>query len=224
MKKLLLLLSLLSFSIAYTQPQILIEGNDVYDWGKVNPKGKPLTAKVKIYNKGNEVLIISEVKPGCGCTTAPLDKNNIEPNGFATLSITLNINNDGPVTKSIRISSNDPKTPTKNLLLKADIFKPISVFPKYLNFGDLVIAKETIANIQIKNNTNKIITIKDIIKDPTVLVLNIKKNDKINANATLNLLVKYTPDKKANLNGKLVLKTDNKEMDNIEISIFGRFQ
>lgn len=208
---------------AFSQPKIQIEGNDTYDWGKIDPKGKPLTAKVKIYNKGTETLKITKVKPGCGCTTAPLDKNDIEPNDFATLSISLNVSNDGPVHKSIKITSNDPASPDKNLSLKANIVRPIGLSRKYVNFNNLVIGKESSAQVVIKNNTSKDVKIKDIIVEPKDLKVNIKKNTKIPANKDLTLEVKITPKNSSNISGKITLKTDNKDMESIDISVWGSF-
>ncbi len=224
MKYLSIIILILGYTFSYSQPQIQIEGNDVYDWGKIDPKGKPLTAKVKIFNKGNETLRITEVKPGCGCTTAPLDKNDIEPNGFATLSITLNVSNDGPVQKSIRINSNDPKEPIKHLTLKVDIVRPIGLSRKFLNFGDLELDKETQSSVTIKNNTNNDIHVKDIITEPKELVLNINKNTVIKAQKELILEIKYTPNNSNNLSGKVLIKTDNKDMDSFEISVWGKFK
>lgn len=223
MKTLSIILLILGYTLAYSQPQINIEGNDVYDWGKINPKDKPLTAKVKIFNKGTDTLKISEVKPGCGCTTAPLDKNNIEPDGFATFTITLNVSNDGPVNKSIRITSNDPKSPTKNFVLKADIVRPIGLSQKFLSLGNLEINKEAISKVTIKNNTNQVIQINEINVEPKELLTNIKKNTKILANKEFILEVKYTPKNTSNISGKITLKTDNKEMENLEISVWGSF-
>lgn len=208
---------------ANSQPKIEIEGNDTYDWGKIDPKGAPLKAKVKIYNKGTGTLKIAEVKPGCGCTTAPLDKNNIEPNGFATLSITLNVSNDGPVHKSIRITSNDPNTPNKILYLKADIVRPIGLSKNYIAFNNLQIGKESTSNVVIKNNTKKDIKISDIIVEPKDFKVNIKKNTKIPANKELTLEVRITPNNSSNINGKITLKTDNKDMKSIDIFLWGSF-
>ena len=221
MKALTIVLFIFGYTFAYSQPKIQIEGNDVYDWGKINPKGKPLIAKVKIFNKGTETLNITEVKPGCGCTTAPLDKNNIEPKGYATLSITLNVSNDGPVHKSIRITSNDPKTPTKNLSLKAEIMSPIGLSQKFLVFSNMEINKEAISKVIIKNNSSKTIQFLKIITEPKELITNIKKNTRIPANKEFTLEVKYTPKSTSNLFGKVTLKTNNKEMETLEISVGG---
>jgi hypothetical protein len=212
---------LLGYMFAYTQPKIHIEGNDVYDWGKIDPKGKPLTAKVKIFNQGTDTLKISEVKPTCGCTTAPLDKNNIEPYGYATLDITLTVSDDGPIHKSIGITSNDTKTPTKNLSLKADIVRPIGLSPRFLSFSNMELNKVTIAKSVITNNTNKTIRIKDVVAEPKELAINIKKNTKILPNKTIMLEVRFTPRTLSFLSGKVTLKTDVKDMEDVEISVAG---
>jgi hypothetical protein len=139
------------------------------------------------------------------------------------LSITLSVNNDGPVYKSISISSNDPKSSTKSLALKADIVRPIGLSKKFLNFGDLELNKETQSSVTIKNNTNKDILFTDIINEPKELELNINKNSVIKAQKELILEIKYTPKNSNNLSGKITIKTDNKEMDSFEISIWGKF-
>ncbi|MBM2815211.1 MAG: hypothetical protein HW421_1973 [Ignavibacteria bacterium] len=223
MKTLSIILNFLIYSVAFSQPQLQIEGNDVYDWGKIDPKGQPLTAKVKIFNKGNDTLKIIGVQPGCSCTTAPLDKNTIEPKGYATLSITLHVNNDGHIQKPIRISSNDPNTPFKYLMLKADIVRPIGLSQRFINFGNLEINKEAVSKISILNNTNSTIIIKDIIFEPKELEVNIKNNTEIGANKEYILEVKFTPRNIINISGKITLITDYKEMETAEITVWGTF-
>jgi hypothetical protein len=216
-----LMLVFLSYCNVLSQPKLVIDGGDTYDWGKINPKGAPLSAKIKIFNKGNKTLNISEVKPGCGCTTAPLDKNVIQPKEFATLSVSLNVHNDGPVTKSISIKSNDPQSPNKNLFIKADIMNSISVSQKFISFSNMTIGKESAATVTIKNNTNKPIKITDVIAEPSKLKLNIKKKSILPVNKEFILEAKYIPDNSKNLTGKISIKTDNKEMGNIDISVWG---
>ncbi|HDS01855.1 MAG TPA: DUF1573 domain-containing protein, partial [candidate division Zixibacteria bacterium] len=40
-----------------------------------------------IVNRGNDTLRITKVRPGCGCTVAPLDKSNIAPGDTAYLDM-----------------------------------------------------------------------------------------------------------------------------------------
>ncbi|MFA6570967.1 MAG: DUF1573 domain-containing protein [Bacteroidota bacterium] len=221
MKILSIVLIFLGYAFAYAQPQIVIQGNDVYDWGKINPKNKPLTAKVKIYNKGNKTLRIGEVKPDCGCTTAPLDKNVIEPNKYATLSISLKSEGKGQMKKSIKITSNDPNTPIKNLILKADVFHPISFSRKSIILDNLTLNKESAIKVVITNNTNKNIIIKNVITEPKGLITNINKNTVLAANKELTMEVKYTPKKSLKFTGKITLKTNDKNIGDAIITVIG---
>jgi len=77
MKKFVLILSMIFaiVSCGYSQQKLEVIGCNNYDWGTTYPKDSPLKVKIKIKNSGNDILKIYEVKPACGCTTAPLDKN-----------------------------------------------------------------------------------------------------------------------------------------------------
>src|SRR3989339_284691 len=100
--------------VALAQPKIEIIGGDTYNWGQVKENQNPLKAKVQIKNAGTEKLIINEVKPTCGCTTAPLDKSELSAGEIATLDISLRISGHGnDISKSVKINSNDKTTPTK---------------------------------------------------------------------------------------------------------------
>ena len=222
MKLLIVIFLYFGFLSAYTQPRIQIEGNGVYDWGKINPKGKALSAKVKIYNKGNKILKISKVKPACGCTTAPLDKNEIEPGEFATLSISLNVNHDGIVSKSIAITSNDPKAENKNLILKANIIMPISLSNSMIGFSNLQIGKMVNTKILLKNNTNKDIKITKIVTFPDNLKIDLKAKTIIAGANELGLNISYLPKNNSDLRGKITLFTNNRDMEKVEISVWGR--
>ena len=107
-------------SMAIAQPKIEIVGGDTHDWGKVKAKDSPLKAVIKLKNVGNEILKITDVHPGCGCTkTAELDKKELKPGEIATTEISLNLGTlSGDVTKSVSISSNDPVYNVKNLILE----------------------------------------------------------------------------------------------------------
>ncbi len=208
-------------SSCFSQPKLDIEGGDTYDWGKINPKGQPLTAQIKFFNSGTDTLKITEVKPGCGCTTAPLDKNNIEPGGFATLSVTLKVSSDGPVSKSITIRSNDSQYPVKYLVLKAEITSPIGLSVPYIALTNMNMEQLSTAKVTIKNNTAKTVKIKTITIEPTDLLINIKKGTKIPANSEIALEAKFTPKTAQNMQGKISIVTDSPEQEKIDISVWG---
>src|SRR5690606_35755820 len=115
-------------TLAIAQPKLEIVGGDTHDWGQV-PPGK-LTTEVKVKNAGNEDLKISEVRPGCGCTVAPIDKDLLKPGELATISVSLDVTSrSGPVEKTVTITSNDAATPSQILHLKADVHRAVTVSP-----------------------------------------------------------------------------------------------
>ncbi|MCX6156307.1 MAG: DUF1573 domain-containing protein [Candidatus Kapabacteria bacterium] len=201
--------------------KIEIDGGDTYNWGKVKPEKLPLKAIIKIFNRGNDTLKIGEVKPGCGCTTAPLDKKDIEPGGFASLNVTINVNNDGKITKSITIHSNDPHNESKILMLEAEITRALARYPQFLSFQPVDLNKQASAEMTLKNNSDVSITIKDVKVEPEGATTNLKHNDVIAPGADYKVKVSYTPTKFGGFTCKLNFKTDHPEVPSVESNGWG---
>ena len=187
----------------------------------MKPAQLPLKASIHLLNKGTDTLKIGEVKPGCGCTTAPLDKKEIEPGGFATLSVTVNVNYEGKITKSITIHSNDPHSESKILMLEADIQGALSKTPSYLSFNPTELNKEVTATMKLKNTTDTMITIKDVTVEPEGMKVNLKHNQKFHPGEEFEVKVTYTPTKYGGFNCKLAFKTDHQEVPKIEVNGYG---
>lgn len=204
------------------QPQLQIIGGDTYDWGTVKPSDNPLKAKVVLKNTGTEILTISEVKPGCGCTTAPISKSEITPGDTASLSVTLNVGSSVDISKSIRISSNDAKNPTKHLYLKAKVFYPIEIKPQnYFTFHDMQIGMKQESKLTLKNNTNESITLSEFVTNPPNLQLNIIGKKILKPGESFELVAIATPDKAGSFNCSVKFKTNNSEMKDVSLSGWG---
>jgi hypothetical protein len=225
MKSLVLCVFAIIFALSFNlmaDPILEIEGGTTYDWGNMKPESSPLTAKIKIWNKGDQLLEVKKVKPGCGCTTAPLDTNLIAPGKYATLDVTLNVaSTNGPVTKSISIFSNDPKTDHTILFLKANIVRAVTVFPQFLSFSRLFVNTQEESKITLTNNTEKAIKIMDIQVTPPDMKVNLKKNDLLPVKEPFTLVGTYTPKEAGRFNCSVVITTDNQEMQNITINGWG---
>lgn len=224
MKRLLVLVAIFFVPLfIFAQPKIEIVGGDSYDWGTVKATQDPLKAKIKIKNAGNEVLKITEVKPGCGCTTAPLDKNELKPGEEATLDVTLRISGyQGNVTKSVRIASNDPTNPNKYLYLKANIFVPISIKPTtYFAFNEMTVGQEATAKVTITNNTNETITITPEQVVPENMNVNIPKKLVLKGGESFEVVAKVIPDKKGYFNCSIKLHTNYPDQKEIFIPGYG---
>lgn len=90
-----------------TQPRIEVS-SDYFYFGYM-----PMNAIVQhvywVRNTGSDTLRIITVKPGCGCTTAPISKDAIAPGDSAHLKVIFDSKNmTGKMVKDIDIFSNDP--------------------------------------------------------------------------------------------------------------------
>ncbi len=233
LKKSIFLLALISLIAGYSfaqnptekksgdGPKLEIVGGDTYDWGKVTPKDGPLKAKINIKNVGNELLKVTEVKPGCGCTTAPLDKNDIKPGETATLDVTLNIGSAShQLTKTIRISSNDLNDPNKMLMLKCDVFNPIEIkAPNYFAFGEMRVGFESAATAKVKNNTEKDIVLSDFVVTPANTTVNATGPITLKPGQEIEFIAKAKPEQVGYYNCNFKMKTNHP--DYLEMTIYG---
>lgn len=205
-------------------PRFEIEGGFTYDWGNVKPEDSPLKAKVKIMNTGNQLLEIKEVKPGCGCTTAPLQNDKIKPGEHTYLDVTLKMSNySGNVRKTILIRSNDPTKARSVLTLKCNVQRPYKIFPRFLSFNRMYLNEVNSSRVNISNKTNKPMTITNLDFKPEGLKLNIKEGDVIPANETITIEASYTPTTVAPFSGVVKIEVDNAEVSEpIAIRVWGR--
>ena len=90
-----------------------------HDFGKV-PQGTPVTTVFEFTNIGKEPLILTDVKPTCGCTIADYTKTPVKNGEKGLIKITYNAANVAPFNKTIVVTSN-AKTPTKYLNIVGEI-------------------------------------------------------------------------------------------------------
>jgi hypothetical protein len=94
-----------------------------------------------VRNEGNAVLQITDVKPSCSCTITEFDKTiEAGKTGKVHAKITLS-SFDGPITKLISVSTNDPANPLLTLAITAKVIPWISAKPGFARF--LVLQGET---------------------------------------------------------------------------------
>jgi hypothetical protein len=90
-----------------------------HDFGKI-PQGTPVTTVFTFTNIGKDPLILTEVRPTCGCTIADYTKNPVKAGETGTIKITYNAAVAMPFNKVIVVTSN-AKTPTKNLNIVGEV-------------------------------------------------------------------------------------------------------
>lgn len=90
-----------------------------HDFGKI-PQGTPVTTLFEFTNVGAEPLILSDVRPTCGCTIADYTKTPIKKGDKGTIKVTYNAMAVGPFSKTIVVTSN-AKTPQKYLNIIGEV-------------------------------------------------------------------------------------------------------
>jgi len=99
---------------------------DSYDFHDIEQSTKA-EHNFLISNTGTDTLIISSTRPSCGCTAAVLDAkdNRIPPGGTSRLKVTFDANNkpEGPIMKSVTITSNAKNTPDAMVHIQGRVVK-----------------------------------------------------------------------------------------------------
>jgi len=90
-----------------------------HDFGKI-PQGVPVTTVFEFTNIGKEPLILSEVRPTCGCTIADYTKTPVKSGEKGAIKITYNAAALMPFNKTIVVKSN-AKTPEKYLNIVGEV-------------------------------------------------------------------------------------------------------
>lgn len=93
--------------------------SEKHDFGKI-PQGKPVTTVFEYTNTGTEPLILTDVRPTCGCTIADYTKAPVKKGETGSIKITYSAAAPGPFSKAIVVTSN-AKTPTKNLIIVGEV-------------------------------------------------------------------------------------------------------
>jgi len=122
MKKLILTLSLCAVlsAVAFAAPTIYV-AMPVYAFGSVT-EGIAVTHTFILKNTGDDVLEISGVRASCGCTTAELATDSIEPGESVDLEVLVDTAGfGGTISKSITVYSNDPETPVLSLRVMGQV-------------------------------------------------------------------------------------------------------
>lgn len=92
--------------------------SQVFDFGTVD-EGARINHTFKVANKGNGTLKIVDAYASCGCTTPKFAKKLLEPGESTELFITVDTSmKQNAVTKTVNVSSNDPKRPIVEIALK----------------------------------------------------------------------------------------------------------
>jgi hypothetical protein len=137
--------------------------NPMYDFGKV-AVGEKARHTYFVTNTGNETLQITNVHPGCHCTTAGDWTHKIEPGQTGTIPVQFDSTGfNGTITRTIEVYSNAKNGPHKTLQLKGLIWKPI----EYASTASISIpadaTNEMSTTVRIVNQTDNPVTFSNAV-------------------------------------------------------------
>ncbi|MEG1413875.1 MAG: DUF1573 domain-containing protein [Mucinivorans sp.] len=83
--------------------------------------GAPLTRRFEVRNSGQSDLVIDHIESSDPAVTFSIDRQSIAPSARATLTITARPKTLGTMSETVRIISNDPQNPVRELRVMANI-------------------------------------------------------------------------------------------------------
>jgi len=93
-------------------------------------KGQVIETTFVVKNNGGSDLVISDARPGCGCTVASFDKV-IKPGAEGKVVTSVDTKSfSGPISKSVLLVSNDPERGQINLFVKAIVKPFVDILPQ----------------------------------------------------------------------------------------------
>jgi hypothetical protein len=120
------------------RPRIAFD-REVHDFGVVKQE-QDLATEFTIRNDGDVTLKIGDVRSDCGCSTAVAKSKEIAPGEKTTLEVTFRtFTMSGPVSKRVKVASNDPERPEVELRVKVDIAGGIVLDPARFYFGPVLV-------------------------------------------------------------------------------------
>jgi hypothetical protein len=89
-------------------------------------QGPQVQGEFSFKNTGQNILVIKNVQPSCGCTGIVADeKKEYQPGEQGKIKFTFNTEGrQGKNDKTITVESNDPKNPKKTLMFSVNIITP----------------------------------------------------------------------------------------------------
>ncbi len=202
-------------------PKIVFE-TPVFDFGKVSA-GDPVKHEFIFTNTGEALLVLTAVQPSCGCTTAGEWSHKVEPGKTGVIPVQFNsANYNGPVTKTVTVSSNDKSQPSVVLQIKGTIWRPIEVNPQ---FAVLNVPAESSSNV------TTVVHIVNNMEEPLTLSPPESNNKAFAADLTTNqpgkdfqVTIRTVPPVTANVQAQISLKTSSAKTPVLNLTAWANVQ
>lgn len=117
-------------TFALASAQTITFDQTTFDYGTIKPSSDG-TRFFTVTNTGDKPLVISNVKPSCGCTIPEFSIDPIMPGKSAKIKVGYNTAINGQFMKNIEVYSNDPVNSRSVIYIKGNV-DPNAPEPKVL--------------------------------------------------------------------------------------------
>ncbi|MCB0737869.1 MAG: DUF1573 domain-containing protein [Bacteroidetes bacterium] len=114
-------IGLMAMSFSTLAPGLKFE-KTLHNFGDKVKQHQPVSCEFKFTNDGAEPLLITNVKPSCGCTTPEWPKEPIMPGQSGVIKAEYNAEKLGAFHKTIEVTSNATETPL-SLTIKGSVIE-----------------------------------------------------------------------------------------------------
>jgi hypothetical protein len=129
-----------------------------FDFGYA-PQNANISHRFWLYSAGADTLKITNVKPGCGCTKAPLEKSIVAPGDSTMVELIFNTKKyTGKMNKSATITSNTPQATNQisfgtSVMNGKDTTLPVAFSPDIISIHRLADKAPDKFVLSIQNNS-----------------------------------------------------------------------
>jgi hypothetical protein len=157
---------MLTAILSFSQPKIQFN-QTTYDFGTIREEGGKVTGRFEFTNIGDSALVLTNVKPGCGCTAANYTKTPVAPGQTGFIDATYDpYNRPGSFNKNIRVTTNEPQfrdasAAPQMLFIKGTVTKrPPTEFELagYKIGSGMMRIKENSKRVELKNTQSQVDT------------------------------------------------------------------
>ena len=125
-----------------------------WDFGYVPNEGS-VSHIFQIDNLGKDSLFIYQVRPTCGCTTAPLDRDRLGVGESANLKVNFSSRRFwGKINKSVKIVCNDENLPFLNVVFSATVDSQnpvVKIMPAVVTFDSVEKGEQNQRIVNVQN-------------------------------------------------------------------------
>ena len=143
---------------------------ELWDFGVIKQREK-VTHVFEVKNLGGTELLISKVRPSCGCTAALLSSPEIAPGDSSQIKVSFNSSGfRGKTSKYIYVESNDPDEPLSKLTITAIVEAPpqptIELMKNSWDFGLITQGERPTYILSVRNTGEQELVISKIRTSP----------------------------------------------------------